>query len=168
MKSLSMLRPGIRFWAVCLCIRGVGCEAGRVVDLQRDVGCTAGVVTEAVAWVNGRLLNASLAALEPGDTLLVPRQRSFYIAGGIMGSNLHDVRLQIDGGLNLTSDITSWPRTPCKAAASDWVDDRQVMNCITFLNCRNVTIAGSGSGSIRWATDPLEAKRFQYAGPPTH
>ena len=41
----------------------------------------------ATGWKNGGILNATLAKLQPGDTLVVPN-KTFYVMGGIIVYNL--------------------------------------------------------------------------------
>ena len=63
----------------------------------------------AAAWQNTATLNATLHALLPGDTLLIPR-RTFHVMGGIEGVGLRDVTIQIDGKLIFSPDTSAWPR----------------------------------------------------------
>ena len=57
---------------------------------------------------NSALFNASLQALAPGDTLLVPNS-TYLMMGGIYAANLADATLQIEGTLLFSADCDAWP-----------------------------------------------------------
>ena len=83
--------------------------AAKTYDLQVDGGAVPDNTTLAAAWVNGGAFNATLAKLQPGDTLLVPN-RSFYLMGGIQARDKVNVTIRIDGTLSFSNDIKAWPR----------------------------------------------------------
>ena len=83
--------------------------AAKTYDLQVDGGAIPDNTTLAAAWINGGAFNATLAKLQPGDTLLVPN-RSFYLMGGIQTRDKVNVTIRIDGTLSFSNDIKAWPR----------------------------------------------------------
>ena len=71
----------------------VGCLlASTVIDFEA-AGGVAFNNSLSVAWWNGGLLNRTLAALRPGDTLRFPRNKTFHTMGGIMAKGLADVTI---------------------------------------------------------------------------
>ena len=60
---------------------------------------------------NTRSLNAALAALQPFDTLVVPN-KTFWVAGGVRATELHDVTIQLDGTLRFLPGRNGWPVQP--------------------------------------------------------
>ena len=63
---------------------------------------------QSAATANTASLNAALAALEPGDTLVISN-RTFWMAGGVHAAELHDVTLQLDGTLRFLPGRHGWP-----------------------------------------------------------
>ena len=59
---------------------------------------------------NTAALNHSFASLRRGDTLHIP-SHTFHLNGGVEGSRLIDVVIQIDGTLIFTPHISSWPHS---------------------------------------------------------
>ena len=99
---------------------------------------------------NGKRLNESFASLKPGDSLLIPEGKTFYLMGGIVARNLTDVTIQIDGTLKFGSTllddidkkyIDAWPRTGNG-------NDAGVLECISLYDSKNLTITGSGNGVL--------------------
>ncbi len=84
--------------------------AARVIDFG-DAGATPGVDSStAIAINNSGILNETLAALLPGDVLVIPNE-TYTLMGGVLASGLASVTLQIDGTLRFTDDIDAWPTT---------------------------------------------------------
>lgn len=113
------------------------------------LGALPNNASETAAWINGGLLNATLARLCKGDTLVFPNT-TFYLMGGILGSNMSDVTLQFDGTIDFSTDMDAWPRTgPTKKGA--------VLECFHFINCNNLSFTSSmgkglinGNGATWW------------------
>ena len=61
----------------------------KVVDFG-EAGATPDHSSLATERANGALLNASLASLQPGDTLVIPNA-TYHVMGGIVGRKLKDV-----------------------------------------------------------------------------
>ena len=80
--------------------------AARVYDFEVDGGAKAD--DDSAALANAAALNASLAALAPGDALRVPN-KTFTIMGGVVATGLRDVTLALEGTLRLSDDIDAWP-----------------------------------------------------------
>ena len=75
------LQPGTRRTPAALL--NVGCLlASTVIDFEAAGGVPFNN-SLSVAWRNGGLINRTLAALRPGDTLRFPRNRTFHTMGGI-------------------------------------------------------------------------------------
>ena len=74
-------------------------------------GAVAGNSSVAAMWQNGAVINATLAALQPHDTLLVP-DGVFHTFGGLYAMGLQDATIQIDGTLRFAGGEhrKEWPR----------------------------------------------------------
>ena len=92
----------------------------------------------AAAWQNTATLNATLHALLPGDTLLIPR-RTFHVMGGIEGVGLRDVTIQIDGKLIFSPDTSAWPR---------YADDITRRPGLSFWDAVGLTLTSSSQGVL--------------------
>ena len=66
-------------------------------------GAVAGNSSVAAMWANGAVINATLAALQPHDTMLVP-DGVFHTFGGLYAMGLQDATIQIDGTLRFGLD----------------------------------------------------------------
>lgn len=122
----------------------------KVFNFETDGGAKTDDDSWDTVWKNGAALNASFAALKPGDTLLIPN-KTFYIMGGIRAQNLTSVHIQIDGTLEFASSfwraheyVSAWPR-------SGPGSDAGVLECMEFDNLRNVTFTSSGEGMLNGA-----------------
>ena len=80
---------------------------GRVIDFELDVGGIPDDLTEETAWFNGGLLNSTLPTLQPGDTFIFP-DKTFYLMGGILVSDISSVVFIIDGTLLFSNDTRNW------------------------------------------------------------
>jgi len=112
-----------------------------------ELGALPDDLSDIAAWHNGRLLNETLAALQPGDTLLLPNM-TFYVMGGIFAKDLESVVLQVDGTLKFSDNMDDWPRVE---------DDKEpagkVLECWALHNITNVTFTSSGIGTIDGSGD---------------
>ncbi|KAJ8600586.1 hypothetical protein CTAYLR_008175 [Chrysophaeum taylorii] len=114
----------------------VGRASAVVVDLEA-AGGVAESASRSACWSNGGVLNTTLAALEPGDTLVIPNKTFFVLPA--LASNLSDVIIRVDGTLKFCSYMQlEWPRT----------SDGSVLECLKFSNVRNVTFTSSGTGGV--------------------
>jgi hypothetical protein len=122
-----------------------------VIDFEKDGGAVRDDASLGIAWKNGAILNATLAALQPGDMLIIPNA-TFHLMGGCVSNNLTDAAIQIDGTIVFSGDTVQWPRSP---------DGKSVLECLQFNSPRNVTITSSGrgrlvgSGAAWWSLGPL-------------
>ena len=89
---------------------------------------------------NSLILNSTLAALQPGDTFRVPNKTFTYL-GGVVASGLHDVTIQLDGTLQISSDTKAYPR----GTASD---PKMPRDAIYLKDLNNVTISSAGTGTL--------------------
>jgi len=103
---------------------------------------------EKTEWHNGRLLNATLAQLAPGDTLLIPN-KTFRIMGGIKAHGLKNVTIQLDGTLEFSEHIGDWPCRSAKTHSLLGVGKicREPLACIE-LSGEDVTFTASGKGTL--------------------
>jgi hypothetical protein len=124
--------------ALALFIFGLLAAAATVINFETDAGAIPNDTSLSTSWKNGALLNFSLAALRPGDTLLIPNA-TFHVMGGCIVSNLTHAVLQIDGTLVFSGDTQQWPRAP---------DGTSVLECLQFTAPHNFTITSSGRGRL--------------------
>ena len=83
------------------------------------------------------MLNETLAALAPGDTLLIPN-KTYTLMGGIQATGLDSVVIKLDGTLSFSDAISEWPRD---ASGS-------VLECFRLTDPVNVTLTSSGKGTL--------------------
>ena len=109
----------------------------KVVDFER-LGAVPHIQTIDVAFKNRDLLNQAFTDfLSPGDTLLFPN-KTFFMVGGVVGDNLKDLVIQIDGTLLFSDDRETWP-----------VDSSgHVLECIYLTNLQNIKFTSSGEGTL--------------------
>lgn len=117
----------------------VGLAAGAVVNIETE-GAKADDDSWDTVWKNGGVLNKTLAALAPGDTWVVPN-KTFWIMGGIVAQNLHNVTIQIDGTLGFASEdllvekyVKEWPRDKSGS----------VLECLHFTDSSGLTFTSTG------------------------
>eukprot|EP00730_Choanoeca_flexa_P000983 TRINITY_DN10428_c0_g1_i1.p1 TRINITY_DN10428_c0_g1~~TRINITY_DN10428_c0_g1_i1.p1 ORF type:complete len:431 (+),score=90.49 TRINITY_DN10428_c0_g1_i1:1228-2520(+) len=110
-----------------------------LVDFERAGGIpgTAADTALTVCQSNTRILNESLASLEPFDVLLIPNT-TFCFTGGIYASDLRDVTIQIDGTIAFENDQKTWPQD----------SSGHVFECINMERLTNVSFTSSGFGTI--------------------
>ena len=119
-------------WVVCSM-----CHMHADIINFETIGGIAEDMSEDVAWMNGNLLNDTLAVLKPGDTFIVPN-KTFKLMGGIEARGLRSIVFQIDGTLLFSDDIKNWPRQP----------NNDVLECIHFYNIQNVTFTSQLLGTL--------------------
>ena len=124
--------------AISLSLLSAQRAAAAVVNFQTDAGAVPDDNSLKTSWKNGGILNSTLAALRPGDTLLIPNA-TFHLMGGIVSSNLSDCAIQIDGTIVFSGDTLQWPRG---------ADGKSVLECLQFNSPRNITLTSSGRGRI--------------------
>lgn len=118
----------------------LACGFGRVVDFEADGGAVPDDSSLSVEQLNGGILNATLAALSPGDTLVVPN-RTYHVMGGVLAEGLQDVVLRIDGTLAFSESLDDWP-FPYASKPEKPAD------CLTLVDIENVTITSAGRGTL--------------------
>jgi polygalacturonase len=111
------------------------------VDFESSGGVPGSSAGTDVAVNNSRTMNLTLASLAPGDTLIIGN-KTFMMMGGIVGSSLVDVNIQIDGTLKFSDDIKAWP-------LETWGKDPKIpRTAIVFENTTGLTITSTGKGTI--------------------
>ena len=117
----------------------VGCLlASSVVDFKAAGGLPFNDSSSA-AWLNGGLLNRTLASLRPGDTLRIPRNHTFHLMGGVVASGLSDVTIDLSGTIVFSDDIDAWPTNA----------NGEVLEALTFDGFERVTFtSSSGEGLL--------------------
>ncbi len=140
----------VLYVTMAICVVLMQQATAAVINFQTDAGAVPDDSSLSTCWKNAAILNFSLAALRPGDTLLVPNA-SFHMMGGCACTNLSDAVIQIDGTLVFSGDTQQWPRA----------SDGSVLECLQLTAPRNVTITSSGrgrlfgSGAAWWSVGPL-------------
>lgn len=127
--------------AAAIALSGLSRCQSLVVDFEADAGAIADLDDLNTSWHNGRLLNESLAALESGDTLLVPN-KTFTLMGGIYASGLDSVTIRIDGVLSFAGSaqaLLQWPRSGPGVGPKGG----KVLQCMQFDDMKNVTITSA-------------------------
>jgi len=129
-------------------------SSGPTVVHLSDFGAQPLDSSQATEAINAAALNKALGSLRSGDTLLI--RGVYHTNGGLVGTNLTDVTIQLDGQLVFSSSTRRWPR---------YMDDRGkkggVMECLHLINPVNVTLTSSlgrgadggvldGSGAAWW------------------
>ncbi len=116
------------FAALCLCSCLVSVSFGAVLNIQ-DRGAIPDDDSMATCFKNAGVMNSTLAALQPGDTLYVPEGKKFWLIGGIYAKNIQSATIQIDGELHYTDNRTAWPTD----------SNGHVKECMYFEELNNVT-----------------------------
>jgi len=137
-----------RVVAVALLITTSFAKELSITDFGAKAGCADANVTNAVAFT------AALAAAKSGDAVIVPGGQQFHVLGGIVGQNLVNVTVRVDGVLLAVQDYARWPTN--KAAA--WGDEEadavtgkggKYLDLLTIQNSQHVTFTSStGDGLI--------------------
>ena len=108
------------------------CGHAAVVNFESDAGAVPDDDSNATVWKNGAAMNATLAALKPGDTLYFPN-KTFHLMGGIKATGLNSVTLQFDGTIVFSDDIDGWPRSGNGTSAP-------ALMCMYFSNVNKLII----------------------------
>lgn len=116
--------------------------AGRVVNIE-SMGAVPEQNSLAVCNANKQVLATALASLTPGDTLLVPAGKTFWLMGGIVSQGLHDVTVRIDGTLKFSDDEKAWPRD----------EKKRVLECLLFESMNNVTFTSGVVNGVKGTID---------------
>ena len=104
-------------------------------DFIKDFNGIIGDDSLATSQHNGAAFNTSFNTLKPNDILIIPTG-NFYTMGGIIGRNLHNITISLDGTLTLSKDKKHWPRLGPG-------DKGQVMEFMHFYNVTDFTITSS-------------------------
>jgi hypothetical protein len=91
----------------------------------------------ATAWANGKLVNETLKNLKPNDVFYFPNE-TYFVMGGIVGSDFTDVTFQFEGTLMFSDDLDEWPRNA----------DGDVFECFHLTNVDQVTFTSSTTGTL--------------------
>lgn len=86
---------------------------------------------------NRDLFNRVLGELKDGDTFLV-KNSTYWMQGGIYGSDFHNVRILIDGEIKFNDDRSNWPKN----------EDGSVVECIYLHDISNVTFTTSSDSPM--------------------
>ena len=100
-------------------------------------GAVPSDTTDATAWANGGVLNATFALMQPGDTLLIPNG-TWFLYGGIWARDLVNATVVIDGTLKFADNRQEWPKTTSGSQR----------NCIQIDNVDGLTITSSSIGTL--------------------
>jgi len=113
-------------------------QAGATVyDYESDFGAIAGDDSQDTCWTNGHALNASIAALQSGDTLVITGNRTFHLMGGIIGDSLSNVTIEFEGSLIFSGHFWNWPKF------SGGTLRGAMIPALYFKNCENVVFTSS-------------------------
>lgn len=120
----------------------ISMPAAKVIDFEIDAGAMAEKNDEATWWANGKALNATLASLQPGDTLVIPN-KTFFVMGGVKVDNVKSVTIQIEGTIKYAANMKQWPRKEPIQKVDHLLS---VLHCWGGDNWENVTFSSSGMG----------------------
>lgn len=113
------------------------------VDFEVHGGAIPDDDTSATWWTNGQALNATLRALQPGDTLIIPN-KTYHLMGGIRADDVTGVTIRIEGTLAFAANMDEWPRTG--SMGGDGL--HRVMECFLGKRWKNVIFTSSGTGTL--------------------
>ena len=100
-----------------------------------DFGAVEGDTSLNASLRNAAAFNTSFTTMQSGDTLTIP-QGNFHTMGGIVGRNLANITISIDGTLTLPTSQKNWPRTGPGTKA-------KVMEFFHFYNVSDFTLTSS-------------------------
>jgi len=102
---------------------------------------------------NGQLFQDILDNWEPGNTLVIPFNRTFAMMGGIKACGLRNVTWQLDGEIFFSDDRDAWPKNPNgDVEESIYIEDIENF-VITSTNPNKGVFNGNGGkwwGGIRY------------------
>ena len=139
--------------SISLLVAAVSAIAGASVADLHAIQWTGRPDDPAFASNNTRSLNAALAMLEPGSTLVIPN-RTFWLAGGVRATGLINATVRLDGTLRFLAGRKGWPTEPCGANRTC------VVKAILLENVRGLTLASGGAG---WASKRLTGPRNAHS-----
>jgi len=134
----------LRVWLAALL--GLQATLGSIIDWEHS-----GAVPEnqAAAKNNTELLNAALAGLSPGDSLLISN-KTFWVAGGVRAVGLSNVTLQLDGTLKFIPGRKGWPtQDTCSQNPLQPSHGKVCVQEAFFLaNVTGLTLTSNGTGTM--------------------
>jgi hypothetical protein len=134
-RASRRTRPTPRRQSLLLAVSCLATAAhAKVVDFEVDVGGVPDDPSLTAAWLNGGLMNSSLASLAPGDELVLPN-KTFHMMGGIVADGLADVTVRFEGTVVYDDSMKEWPRQQSGG---------RVLECLKFSRCTNLTLTSSG------------------------
>jgi hypothetical protein len=86
---------------------------------------------------NGKLLNATINSLVPGDLLFIPN-KTYAVTGGIYATGLRNITFMIDGTLSFDNNRDYWPT----------FENGDVMECINLSDIEDIVFTSSGTGTL--------------------
>jgi polygalacturonase len=107
-------------------------------------------VSQLSAASNTKRLNDVLGKLGPGDTLLI-RNETYWLAGGVVGVDLVQVTIRLDGTLKFLPGRKGWPTEPCTKKTNPLQPRKNgtcVQEAVFFANCTNLILTSSGTGTL--------------------
>jgi hypothetical protein len=126
-----------------------------VYDYVVDFGAIPSDDSQDTCWNNGQALNASLATLQPGDTLTITSGETFHLMGGIIGDSLKNVTIEFEGSLIFSGDWKSWPKTSGSTLRGEMIP------CLYFTNCEDVVFTSSEP-----YVPPMQGEDYELPTPP--
>ena len=94
-------------------------------------GAKAGLTTKALE--NGRAMKKAMDATQPGDTVLVPYGKRYYMIPSATLTPAENVTLLLKGELTAFDDIERWPQ-----------QKNRYLSLLDFRNVRGLTLKGGG------------------------
>ncbi len=110
--------------------------ASKLIDFE-DIGAKPNDHSYKTALANGKLFNATLNALQPGDTFLVPN-KTYTITGGMKARGLKNVTMKIEGTISFDNDRKTWPKNQFGNSEE----------CIYLEDIEDFVMTSSGKGTI--------------------
>jgi hypothetical protein len=106
-----------------------------------------------LAMNNTDAFNLALAEARPGDTVLVPDEKSFTVLGGILVEEKHNLAIDIAGSMHFLHAVSSWsfangPKSSIFDGGPDTFDPG-----LTVFNCTSITITSSSETLARVKVD---------------
>ena len=128
----------MRAHEVCLLLITLSLAAfstAKTYNLVHDFGAIEGDDSLVTAQKNGAAFNTSLAQLNPGDILVLPKG-TFHVMGGIQARDKYNITIMIDGTIVLSDAKKHWPR-------SGNGDKAKVLDLFHFTNITDFTMTSS-------------------------
>jgi|UPI00048B52A5 hypothetical protein len=99
---------------------------------------------------NTKIFNEVLAGLRSGDSVLI-KNETYWLAGGVRGSGLDNVTIQLDGTLKFLPGRKAWPTEKCVEKRNPLQPKKTgtcVQEAIFFANCTGLTLTSLGGGTL--------------------